>query len=173
MNSNLFTFTLMIFAFSSCIEVGFRTPQPENGTEVAHIPETYLGTYTNKEGNLIVAKDYFIQGGDTSTFEDLGKTEIRLLDNRCYLNISNYDYWILVVAERKGDKLYLYNSISSNKKDIEKLTRKYDGELLFKSQFAQDRGEPDAFVFNSISRSWNKLLRDRRIFKKDIYTKVD
>ena len=139
---------------SSCIDIGFDSPQPMAGKVVKEVPKTLLGQYYDKEDTIIITSNYIISGGD-STELDLGEAmELREWKHYYFLNSYREDlgYWTVVVVEAKEDRLSIYTPLVQEE-DKAKLERKFEVR-----EIRNDQGNISAFIINPTTRQWKKLL---------------
>ncbi|MDH5396574.1 MAG: hypothetical protein OEX02_00400 [Cyclobacteriaceae bacterium] len=155
---SIIVFIWITFLFSSCVDLGFDTPQPEGYPDIALFPTEWLGTYISDEDTLVI-KPYSVLVEKDSVYFNLNAENLvlRKFQNWYILNLKEpeKDYWTVFCARLKGDKLTV-KVPSIDEDDKKALEKQFEVNESYNSN-----GNVDAYIIHPTPKQWKKLLKSK------------
>lgn len=157
-----------VLIMSSCVDLGFPGPQPENGKVLKELPEKLLGAYANNQDTLIISARMVISGSDTTILAFDSYMELREWKNFYFLNShkASMDYWTSIIVEYDEEKITIYLP-EIQEEDKLKLEKKYNVR-----EVQNEQGDIAAFVIDPSTREWKKLLKGP-FYSKSKFKKIN
>ena len=155
------------FTAISCIDLGFDNPQPLNEPNLDSFPTELTGVFANKEDTLIISESMIISGNDSTKIEISDEMILRYYQGWYFLNLteSGKDYWTVICARRKGNKLILQIP-EIEEEDKEAIAEKWEVRDHHNSL-----GNLEAYIIAPDKNEWKKLLKSK-FFSKATFKKL-
>ena len=164
----LSVFLSLVFAFSSCMTIGYEVSQPAGKKSLKEFPEAFLGVYDDEPLGrdtelVILSHSVFLDGDD-----ELNQGELFLSDSlvlkkfRGFYIVSYWDKemgtWMIYPFKSNGGQLQVYN-----------LDVKKESAASQLSAFTPIvRQEPDLLVINPSRKELKKMLSDPELWEVQI-----
>jgi hypothetical protein len=119
-------FLYLLFIFSACVAIKFKTAQPENAKSISSFPKELIGKYVDNESDTMIITDCcFEYGNENSGFShDLdslikGTLELKKFDDYYIMNHNDETGWIVILIRPEANGFSAYHiEMDSLKEEI-------------------------------------------------------
>ncbi|MCB0503902.1 MAG: hypothetical protein KDC58_00220 [Cyclobacteriaceae bacterium] len=160
---------LLLFALCSCVEVGFRNPQPENGRILDEIPGEMIAFYTqqnkdssNDDGGFKLT-DLGEGFDNTGTLSD--ETVLKLWKGKYFLNQKEDSLWyVVMIVPVKNGAYETYKMDGGNENTVKTLKGITHVEEIYSND-----GELEVVIINPDKSEFKKIVKSGAFEKIDIF----
>lgn len=154
---NLIKSLIFLLFLSSCVEVGFKHPQPTKGKNLSEVPKEMIEFYSDikSDSSSTGIKDWY----STDDFDkSLSETTIlKKWKGKYFLNEKEDSLWhIIMIVPISDNRFETYLLDGENEKTIKILKEITKVE----EQFSED-GELKSIIIDPSSREFNKIVKSK------------
>lgn len=122
-------FLYLIFIFSACVAIKFKTVQPQNAKSIPSFPKELIGKYVDNESDTMIITDCcFEYGNENSGFSHdrdslvKGTLELTKFDNYYIMNHNDESGWIVILIRPEVNSFSAYHiEMDSLKEEIKNI----------------------------------------------------
>ena len=165
---------LSALILTSCLEVRFNEPQPQNGRSLKHFPKNYIGAFVNGGGDtLYIAKDNFYIADDETKFLNSQRVELKhhkglyiLSCKELFLDGDTTDRlgWEVFPTKLVEDSLLIYHMPVSKDDNLEKCITCLKAITTLEA-IHDDKSNIDYYLTSPTKKEFNKII-ERQIFNE-------
>lgn len=166
----LFKSFIILLLMSSCVEVGFKHPQPSKGKTLTKIPQKMVEFYTGNRQDSISENSNYLKFEDyinDKTFENsLSETTIlKKWKGKYFLNQKEDDLWrIIMIVPVSNNNYETYQLDGSNKQTVKLLK----DITAVKEIFSED-GKLKLLILDPSRKEFNKIIKSGAFELIDIF----
>lgn len=157
---NLVKIVIPFLFLASCVEVGFKNPQPSKGTSLTEIPEEMIAFYSGSKSDSTTENKNGLSINDYYDKDDLDKslsesTILKKWKGNYFLNQQEENLWhIIMIKPIANGNFETYNLDGSNEKTIALLKEITDVKEVF-----DEDGELDSIVLDPSLKEFKKIVK--------------
>ena len=146
---------IILVLLSSCVEVGFKNPQPLKARNLEEIPKEMLDFYTNQKKDSTensITDLYSVDDFDATLSET---TILKKWKGNYFLNQKENDLWHVFMIVPSSNNMYeTYQLDGGNEKTVSLLKKITEVEEVF-----SDDGELKSLILDPSHREFKKIVK--------------
>ena len=166
----LLNYIAILLLFTSCVEVGFKHPQPEKGKALNSIPTEMVSFYTNQEKDTTSGNTKGFNLSDLNS--DISKegvlsetTILKQWKGRYFLNQKEDSLWYIIMIIELPDKTYeTYKLDGGNESTVLLLKEITNVEKVY-----SESGELKLIIIDPSASEFKKIIKSSAFEKIDIF----
>lgn len=155
---------LLIVLLSSCVEVGFRSPQPSKGSSLGEIPSEIIAFYSD------IKADSSSNLNDLYDMDELDEpldenTILKKWKGKYFLNEREDSLWhVIMVVPAGNGRFETYRIDGGNENTVKKLK-----EITDVIEIKDEDGDLDKLILDPSSREFKKIIKSGAFEIIDIF----
>lgn len=158
---------LFLVLLQSCVEVGFRNPQPQKGKELDKIPSEIIAFYT-EQGKDSDEDGFSLAdlGGEIDETGELSNNSVlKYWKGRYFFNQKKDSLWFIIMIVPEEDKTYsTFKMDGGNEKTVATLKQITDVREIY-----SESGELELVIIDPSPSQFKKIVKSNAFEKIDIF----
>lgn len=157
---------LLLASLQSCVEVGFKNPQPKKGEVLERIPPEMVAFYTEQSKDSDEGFSLADLGGNLDKTGKLSNNSIlKHWKGRYFFNQKKDSLWFIIMIVPEKEKTYsTYKMDGGNEKTVATLKQITEVEEIF-----SETGELELVIIDPSTSEFKKILKSEAFEKIDIF----
>lgn len=163
------TVILILLFLSSCVEVGFRNPQPLKGRVLKEIPDEIIAFYTEQDKDSSDNDSGFKLTDLGANLDEIGtlseNTIMKYWKGRYFLNQKEDSLWyIIMIVPAKNGAYETFKMDGSNEKTVNLLK-----DITHVDEIYSKEGELELVIIDPDKSEFKKIMKSGAFEKIDIF----